>query len=394
MNRRNFLAASALLPLWVNSSGVWAAGKSDVRFLFVFLRGAYDSNSLLVPYASDYYYEARPKLAIPKPGDAGGAIKLDESWALHPALKDTMSALWQKKQLLFVPFAGTPDMSRSHFDTQDVMERGLGANGRGSYDSGFLNRLAAVLAGKAVPVAFAGNLPLSFQGTKDVANFSLRSGGKTHLNGKQMELLAELYSKTELEEKVTAGLENKRQVIASFEKEKQAASRNAMNPKGFELEAQRMAGMMRDKYNLGFIDVGNWDTHVNQGGVKGQLTGYLTNLSKGLFAFANEMGPAWDNTVVYVISEFGRTFKQNGTGGTDHGHGSAHWVLGGKVNGGSILGEQVKVTLDTLNQKRDYKVLNDYRDVLGGIFQQIYSLNKKQIEEVFPDSSAKQLKII
>ena len=394
MNRRNFLAASALLPLWVNSSGVWAAGKSDVRFLFVFLRGAYDSNSLLVPYASDYYYEARPKLAIPKPGDGGGAIKLDESWALHPALKDNMFALWQKKQLLFVPFAGTPDMSRSHFDTQDVMERGLGENGRGSYDSGFLNRLAAVLAGKAVPVAFAGNLPLSFQGKKDVANFSLRSGNKTRLNAKQMELLAELYSKTELEEKVTTGLENKRQVIASFEKEKQAASRNAMNPKGFEVEAQRMAGMMRDKYNLGFIDVGNWDTHVNQGGVKGQLTGYLTNLSKGLFAFANEMGPAWDNTIVYVISEFGRTFKQNGTGGTDHGHGSAHWVLGGKVNGGSILGEQVKVTLDTLNQKRDYKVLNDYRDVLGGIFQQIYGLNKKQIEEVFPDSSAKQLKIV
>ena len=394
MNRRDFLTASALLPLWVNSSGAWAAGKTDVRFLFVFLRGAYDSNSLLVPYSSDYYYEARPKLAIPKPDEKGGAIKLDESWALHPALKDNMFALWEKKELLFVPFAGTPDMSRSHFDTQDVVERGLGEHGKSSYESGFLNRLATILAGKAVPVAFAANLPLSFQGKQDVANFSLRSGSKTRLSDKQMGLLAQLYADSNLEEKVTTGLENKRQVIASFEKEKQAASRNAMNPKGFELEAQRMAGMMRDKYNLGFIDVGNWDTHVNQGGLKGQLTGYLSNLSKGLFTFAQEMGPAWDKTVVYVISEFGRTFKQNGTGGTDHGHGSVHWVLGGKVNGKSILGEQEKVTLETLNQKRDYKVLNDYRDVLGGMFQQMYGLSSKQISEIFPDSSAKALKII
>ncbi|WP_193087042.1 DUF1501 domain-containing protein [Advenella sp. FME57] len=394
MKRREFITASLLMPLWVNSSAVWSAGKTDVRFLFVFLRGAYDSSSLLIPYTSDYYYEARPKLAIPKPQATNGALVLDDAWALHPALQDTMFRLWERKQVLFVPFAGTPDMSRSHFDTQDVVERGLGENGKRTEESGFLNRLAMVLAGKAVPVAFANNLPLSFQGKSDVANFSLRSGNKSRLNEDQMKMLAELYEKTDLEAKVRTGLENKRQVIASFEKEKQAASRNAINPKGFELEAQRMAGMMKGKYNLGFIDVGNWDTHVNQGGVNGQLTNYLVNLGKGLNTFAKEMGPAWNNTVVYVISEFGRTFKQNGTGGTDHGHGSVHWVLGGKVNGGHVLGEQEKVTLETLNQKRDYKVLNDYRDVLGGMFRQIYGLTPKQIDLIFPDSNPRSMKLV
>ncbi len=393
MKRREFIGASMLAPLLINRSAVWAAGKSDLRFLLVFLRGAYDSSSLLVPYTSDDYYASRPRLAIPGPQSKNGAITLDDTWALHPALRDSLFSFWQKRQLGFIPFAGTPDMSRSHFDTQDIMEQGWAPGARGDR-SGFLNRLATVLDGRSQPVAFTRNLPMSFQGPADVANFSLRSGARTKLNKRQMALLSQMYENTALADKVTAGLQNKQEVIASFEKEKQAASRNAIAPKGFEQEARRMAGMMKGKYNLGFVDVGNWDTHVNQGGVDGQLANYLRNLSKGLVAFADELGPAWDSTIVYVISEFGRTFKENGTGGTDHGHGSAHWVLGGNIRGGTVLGEQERVTLGSLNQNRDYPVLNDYRDILGGLFKQVYGLNEQQIARIFPDSRPRPLDII
>ena len=393
MKRRTFIGASMLAPLLVNQSAVWAAGKADQRFLLVFLRGAYDSSSLLVPYTSDDYYASRPRLAIPRPQSENGAIALDDTWALHPALRDSLFSFWQKRQLAFIPFAGTPDMSRSHFETQDVMEQGWALGVRGGR-SGFLNRLATVLDGRSRPVAFTRNLPMSFQGTAEIANFSLRSGARTKLDKRQMALLSRMYENTALADKVAAGLRNKQEVIASFEKEKQAASRNAIPPKGFEQEARRMAGMMQGKYNLGFVDVGNWDTHVNQGGVEGQLANYLGNLSKGLVAFASEMGPAWDKTIVYVISEFGRTFKENGTGGTDHGHGSAHWVLGGNIRGGAILGEQERVALGTLNQNRDYPVLNDYRDVLGGLFRRVYGLNERQMAHVFPDSRPRSLDIV
>ena len=121
-----------------------------------------------------------------------------------------------------------------------------------------------------------------------------------------------------------------------------AANRNAITARGFELEARRMAGLMRDKFNVAFIDVGGWDTHVNQGNAQGQLANLLTSLGQGLAGFADEMGAAWNSTVVVVLSEFGRTFRENGTRGTDHGHGSVYWVLGGAVHGGRMAGEEVR----------------------------------------------------
>src|SRR4029077_6036498 len=156
--------------------------------------------------------------------------------------------------------------------------------------------------------------------------------------------------------------------------------------KGFELEARRMAGLMKDKFNIGFIDVGGWDTHVNQGNAQGQLATLLTSLGQGLAGFADQMGPAWSRTVVFVLSEFGRTFRENGTRGTDHGHGSVHWVLGGAVQGGRFAGEQVAVTSNTLNQNRDFPVLTEYRAMLGGIFKRMYSLDNSRIGQVFPNT--------
>jgi uncharacterized protein (DUF1501 family) len=173
-----------------------------------------------------------------------------------------------------------------------------------------------------------------------------------------------------------------------------AASRGAVSAKGFELAARRMGRLMQSDYNLAFVDVGGWDTHVNQGSTDGYLAGQLTQLGGGLAGFVDEIGPAWNDTVVVVISEFGRTFKENGDKGTDHGHGSVYWVMGGGVKGGRVVGEQIKLAPETLNQNRDYPVLTDYRALLGGLFQRLYGLDQTRLQTVFPQATPKDLQIV
>jgi uncharacterized protein (DUF1501 family) len=152
--------------------------------------------------------------------------------------------------------------------------------------------------------------------------------------------------------------------------------------------------MLRDRFNLAFLDVGGWDTHVNQGGAQGALAGNLDSLGKGLAGCAQELGPAWRRTVVVVISEFGRTFRENGTRGTDHGHGSVHWVLGGAIQGRRLAGEQVPVARKALFQDRDYPVLNEYRAVLAGLFRRMYGLSAQQLDTVFPRTGAVDLGLL
>jgi uncharacterized protein (DUF1501 family) len=173
-----------------------------------------------------------------------------------------------------------------------------------------------------------------------------------------------------------------------------AANRDAITPKGFELEAERMGRLMRDKYRIGFIDVGGWDTHVGEGGAQGALPTNLSGLARGLQAFSQSLGAEWNNTVVVVLSEFGRTFRENGNKGTDHGHGTVYWVLGGTVNGGAILGEQRPVSRGTLFQDRDYPVLNDYRAVLGGLFRSLWGLSPDQCARVFQQVAPLDLKLV
>lgn len=395
MDRREFLAASLLTPLIATSGRVFASGAGGTKTLVIFLRGAYDACNFLVPYSSDDYYEVRNTIAIPKPGSAeNAAIKLDGNWALHPVFKETLYPMWQKKQISLIPFAGTADMSRSHFETQDLMESGQPANGRRAYGSGFLNRLAGVLGERSQPVSFTNSNPVIMQGDYKVPLIPLSAYSKSVYKDEQIALLEKLYQNTEQEAAVREGAANKRMMISEFNKEQEAASRNAMSPKGFDLQVRRMATLMKDKYNLGFLDIGNWDTHVNQGGSQGFLANLFNDLGRGLATFANEMGPQWNNTVVYVMSEFGRTFKENGNRGTDHGHGSVHWLLGGAVNGGKILGEQIKVDIASLNQERDYPVLNDSRDVLAALLKQLYGLNNNQLQKVFPASKVSSIKLV
>jgi uncharacterized protein (DUF1501 family) len=384
MNRRSFAKGLAGACALAFSGGrLLAAPAGQARFLLVFLRGGYDAASLLVPITSDFYYQSRPEIAIARPsGDLNAALALDAEWGLHPALRETVHPLYLKGEAAFIPFAGTADTSRSHFETQDDIELGQPPGGGRNYRSGFLNRLAGVMTG-ADPIAFTDQLPIVFQGAAAVPNTSLRAVAKSAVDARQSQLIASMYQDTALAVPVSEGFAVRDRIARDMAGEMAAASRNAMTSKGFELEARRIARLMKDRYNLGFVDVGGWDTHVGQGGATGTLAGRFEELSRGLAAYAQEMGAAWRDTSVVVVSEFGRTFRQNGNRGTDHGHGTVFWVLGGSVRGGRIAGEQVRVEAATLFQNRDYQVCNEYRAVLGGLFARQFGLDRGRLEQVF-----------
>ena len=394
MNRRQWLQGLASTGLSVGAGQLWAVGQEQPSFLLVFLRGGYDAANLLVPVSSSFYYEARPTIAVARPGgDASCALALDADWGLHPALRDSLYPLWQRGELAFVPFAGTHDLSRSHFETQDSIELGQPLEGPRNYRSGFLNRLAATLQGTGA-MAFTDRVPLAMQGEVQVANTALRSVNRPGVDARQSHIIGTMYQGTELSGAVRQGFAVRDEVARNMAAEMDAASRNAVSARGFELEARRIARLMKGRHRLGFVDVGGWDTHVAQGGATGQLANRLEELGRGLAAYAQEMGPRWRDTTVVVLSEFGRTFRQNGNNGTDHGHGSVYWVLGGAVRGGQVVGEQVAVTPSNLFQNRDYPVLNEVRSLLGGLMERQFGLSPAQLDSVFPGAQARDLRLL
>lgn len=410
--RRRFLTAATAAAFTLPMHRALAAGAKpgQPKFVLVFLRGAYDAANALVPYRSDFYYESRPHLAVPRPGSgAEGAIALDSDWALHPALRDSMLPLWQSCELAFVPFAGTGDMTRSHFETQDHIELGQGAMTR-DYDDGFLNRLITEIGSNARPMAFTAQLPLSMRGRARVPNEAIAvTGARSRavanpMPAHEQALLESMWQGTPQEEAIREGFAAKSEVMrdlaaadSGYAAEMVAASRGAAYPQAFVDAAARVGSLMRMSFNVGFIDVGGWDTHVNEAsanGATGQLAGKLGALGEGLAAMARATGPAWRDTVVAVLSEFGRTFRENGNRGTDHGHGSVYWVLGGAVRGRRIVGEQIALSPATLNQNRDYPVLTSYRGLLGGIFRRQWGLGTEALARVFPGSSPIDLHLV
>jgi uncharacterized protein (DUF1501 family) len=398
MDRRRLLQLMAAAPLAWGSSRLYAApAASGNRLLVVFMRGAYDAASLLVPASSDFYYESRPNIAIARPGSGpGAALPLDDGWALHPALAESLLPFYERRQLAFVPFAGTEDTSRSHFETQNGIELGRGAAPGGDYRSGFLNRLAADLGARdAQAAAFTSDVPQIFRGDTRVPNIDLIGAGrKSRLSPDDNRAIESMYQDTDLHASVAEGQRILGAAREEIEAEMQAASGNAVSADKLEQEVRRIARFMIDRYNLGFVDVGGWDTHVGQGAASGVLSNRLGQLGRALAAYADAMGPAWRQTTVVVISEFGRTFRENGNKGTDHGHGTVYWVMGGNVRGGRIAGRQVAVKRDTLFQDRDYPVLNEYRSVFAGLFARLYGLDGTRLARVFPGVSPVDLKLV
>ncbi len=391
MRRRDFLTAS--LAATAVAGRAWSAPATDQRCLVIFLRGGYDAINVVIPTYSDFYYESRPTIAIarPDPANPSAALPLDGQWSLHPALKDSIYPLWQKKQIAFVPFAGTDDMTRSHFETQDTIELGQPVGGPRNYRSGFMARLAQELSGSR-PIAFTTQPPLAFHGDVAVPNLAVASVSKPGVDDRQAKLIQGMYQGHDLQAAVAEGFSVRDKAYSTLAGEMVAANRNAVLPSGFELAAQRVARMMKADYNLAFLDVGGWDTHVNQGGSTGVLADRIGQLGHGLAGFIEAIGPEiWTKTTIVVVSEFGRTFKQNGDKGTDHGHGSVYWVLGGGTRGGRLAGEQIKLDETGLNDQRDLPVFTDYRVLIGYLVSKRFGVSQSSLGRIFPDIIVRDL---
>lgn len=404
MNRRQFLkylASMFVISLWPLGLTGWAAGvDGDIlstspqlkrkKLIVLFQRGAVDGLSVVVPFGDGRYYDARPGIAIPSDGNSKGVMDLNGYFGLHPALASVLP-LWQNKTLGFVHACGSPDPTRSHFDAQNFME--CGTPGNPSTPDGWMNRLLSVLPGAHAPtqaVSLGPVLPRIFQGKMNVSNVALgkNAAQPMPIDRPMVEgAFDELYKGDDpLSQAYMQGQLARKQLMADLQQHMDKASQGAPSPNGFTDSARRLAQLINDDPNiqLVFLDLGGWDTHVNQGAVKGQLAGHLSGLGDGLAALVNGLGSSYNDTVVLVMSEFGRTMHENGDGGTDHGHGNVMWVMGGGTKGGVIQGQWPGLDTDDLYEGRDLAVTTDFRTVIGTVLQQHMLLNDEQLSVVFP----------
>ena len=396
MRRRDFLGLAAGASLAPFAATAWAAESfsgAPKRLVIVMLRGAVDGLNVVVPYAEEAYYAARPTIAIPKPGSEGGALPLYEHFALHPALAALMP-LWEAKQLAFVHAAGSPDATRSHFDAQQFLESGT--PGRIATPDGWMNRLLAELPGPHSPtsaVAVGPTLPHMLRGKFAVANLPLGPAAGNALAIDKPEIADAFDRLYSAEDPVARSWQQGRaaraELIASLPEPEQMADGGAPPPNALPAQAKRLAGLIARNRNirLAFVSLGGWDTHVRQGNHKGQLAERLRPLGDGLAAFAEALGRNWDDTIVVVLSEFGRTVKENGDGGTDHGHGNAIWVVGGGVRGGRVYGEWPGLAPAALFEARDLAVTTDFRTVVAAVITRHLRLPDRALAQIFPGFS-------
>jgi uncharacterized protein (DUF1501 family) len=403
MNRRNLLrgfaaiGGAAILPL----SRGWAAVGSEPapRLVVVMLRGAVDGLNVVVPYAEADYYRLRGSIAIPRPGAEQGALDLDGQFGLHPAL-GALIPLWQTRRLAFVHAAGSPDPTRSHFEAQDYMESGT--PGEKITADGWMNRLLGQLrpdSGQLDAVSLGPVLPRIFGGTAEVANVPLGRDATrvTAIDKPEVgQAFDRMYANAgDLGEVYREGRAARTRIRTDLDSdpvspESMAADNGAPPPQGFALDATQLARLVHRNsgLRLAFMQLGGWDTHVNQGGSQGQLANRLRPLAEGLVTLAQGLGPELDNTVIVVMSEFGRTAHQNGTNGTDHGHGNVMWVLGGPLNGGRVHGRWPGLDDAALHEGRDLAITTDFRAVLGQVCQRHLRLADRQLDAVFPRAPA------
>lgn len=392
MRRRDFLRAAGIALTSIGGPSAWAASADDgpKRLIVILLRGAVDGLNVVVPYAEEAYYRERRSIAIAPPGKPDGALALDQHFGLHPALASLMP-LWMERNLAFIHAAGSPDPTRSHFDAQLYVENGT--PGQSTTRDGWMNRLLLALPGPRGPtdaISIGPTLPQILAGRAPVATLPLGAAGIKPLPIDQPEVanaFDRLYSGTDrLSESYREGRTARAQLIGALRTERQIADNGAPPPSGFPGQAARLAALIRrdSSIRLAVIGLGGWDTHVNQGNTKGQLAGRLRPLGEGLAALARGTGDAWRDTIVVVLSEFGRTVRENGNGGTDHGHGNVIWVLGGAVKGSRVYGDWPGLLPAQLYQRRDLAVTTDYRTALAVILERHLRLTDRQLDAVFP----------
>ena len=364
---------------------VFAAAPTEQRLVMVLLRGAMDGLSAVPPVDDPRYFDKRGAIAVKRPSEPGGAIALDHGFALHPSLAG-LEPYYRSGELLIVHASGNGYRTRSHFDGQDLMESGLAAKTKQS--DGWMNRALALMhQGDArLGLAVGGAVPLILRGPVPVASWE--PSGNRSAAPEFITAVAQLYKRDALlGPALEAGLkaENMSQAVLGADAMDAHAG---YGPRGFKPLAEAAGKLLAaaDGPRLAALDMGGWDTHVNQGAEKGRLAGNLAGLAEGLDGLAKALGPAWRKTVLVCVTEFGRTVAANGNHGTDHGTASVLLVMGGAVKGGRFYGDWPG--LDRLEDDRDLRVATDSRSVLKGVLRDHLGLDAAALDRsVFPDTA-------
>jgi uncharacterized protein (DUF1501 family) len=379
-------------PAWL-SRALYAADAPSPRkkvLVAIFQRGAVDGLNVVIPHGEKRYYELRPTIAIPRPdGTPDGAIDLDGMFGLHPSLS-ALKPIFDAQQLAIIEAAGSPDPTRSHFDAQDYMESGT--PGLKATSDGWLNRALPAEKGKLSPVraiSMGAALPRALRGHNDAV--AINNLSEFQVKDAPSSLGFEsMYGSSP--DKVLNGTGRETfeavKLMQSIQKQAYTPANGAHYPNG-RLGQSMMQIARLIKSNVGlevaFTDVGGWDTHVNEVGQKasvGQLANLLTDFGNSLAAFYQDLGDRMADVTVVTMSEFGRTAKENGNRGTDHGHANVMFAFGGGVKGGKVYGDWPGLEPEQLYENRDLNLTTDFRDVLGELVTT--QLGNKSLAKVFP----------
>ncbi len=360
------------------------------QLIAIFQRGALDGLNMVVPFGEQAYYQARPSIAIPRPGQPGaeGALDLDGFFGLHPRMA-ALRRLWDARQLAIVHACGSPDATRSHFDAQDYMESATpGVKGT---EDGWLNRYLKVKQEQdATPfraVAMASQMPRSLQGTApalamtQIQQFGLRAGGALPTSFESQYAAA---SDAVLKRTGREAFDAMRMLQTNNPTSYQPQN-GAQYPKsGYGDALRQIAQLIKADVGLevGFTEITGWDHHVNEGSSTGQIANRLDDFSEGLAALALDLGDRFEDTIIVSMSEFGRAVAENGNRGTDHGHGNAMLILGGNIRGGKVYGKWPGLLPEQRYENRDLAITTDFRDVFGEIVTR--HLGVRNTSTIFP----------
>jgi len=416
LSRRQALAGAAGLGVTVEmlGSSAWAAGDRDLarrKLVVIVARGGLDGLSLTPPVGDANYAALRGAIALPGFGEPGGALKLDGTFGLHPAMVATY-ALALKGQVRIAPAIATPDRERSHFEAQDVLESGAPVVYGAS--SGWLNRaLEAMAPGRSIrAISIGPTAPLILRGKIEAASWS--PGGRPQIDTRLPGILQDLYADDPLlgpalasgmatqdmakvaNQDVSAGpVMAETMTSGAMDRQVEAggaalapALRQGL-PQARKLGATLAAFMTQpDGKQVAAVSMDNFDTHANQGAAQGQLATRLAYVDAFIDGFATELGPAWSDTVVVMATEFGRTAHVNGTRGTDHGTASTALVLGGAIRRGGIIGDWPTLRANALYENRDTAPTLDMRGLFKGVLHDHLGVDRGMLDSlVFPDSA-------
>lgn len=383
MDRREFiklaLAGAALGPYMRNAAAYETpSGSANGRLIVIFMRGALDGLFAISPVNDPALQALRPSLAT---AVLEKGIRLGQTgFAAHPSC-EKLAGLFTAGELAFAPCAGTTDKSRSHFQAQDLFELGTGAI-RG--ESGFMARAAEVLGGSWTAISFTQEIPLSFHGMAMPPEVAPLSGSGLKIPpGRLRDAILRAHHGSRTGDDLDQAIATETEIESSMGMEA-AAARGAAGVNGFPKTAGQMGRMLKanPRLSLAFMDLGGFDTHVAE---ENTLTNSLENFSEGLVALKESLGPEeWRRTRVVVMSEFGRTARENGTHGTDHGHGGLALLAGGNISGAKMIGDFHGLADNALNDGRDLPVLVDWRDLLAQAMRASYGFSDRNLDRVFP----------